>query len=107
MTEQFDHRSDLLRARDVLWLAIDGNRQLQKAAANGETVAYNEPAAGLIRELRQVTSELAGLGETTAEVSVADQLAAARQARISGAGDSSHSARRSQPRRRGGNNPAS
>jgi hypothetical protein len=99
-----DRREDLERAREVLWLAIDGDRQLQRNVKDGEKSTYTESAAGLIRELRAVTRELADLADPAEEVSVADDLARKREARIAGSDDSARTSRRSVARRSGRSN---
>ena len=63
--------------------------------------------ASLIRERRLTVDALAALPAAEQETSIADQLAAKRQARISGSDDHSQPARRSQPRRSGRVHPAS
>jgi hypothetical protein len=99
---------DLIRMREVLFLALDGDRLLQRNAKDGEPTSFNEPSAGLVRELRAVTRELDELiGGDAGEVPTVDEIAARREARIAGAGDSAQSARRGQPRRRGGGNRTS
>lgn len=100
-------REDLERAREVLLLALDGDRLLQRASQDGESTAFAESASSLVRELRAVVRELDEIGVPAEEVSVADQLAAKRSARITGADDSASTSRRGQPRRRGGVHPAS
>lgn len=92
---------DLSTARDRLWDAINGDRLLERDGKDGETYTARESLAPLIRELRAVTRELADLGEETPEVSAADEIAARREARVTGAGGSARTSRRSQPRRSG------
>src|SRR5688572_30445418 len=89
---------DLERMREVLMMALDGDRQLQ---GRGE-MTFTEPAASVVRELRAVVrelEELAGGGED--EGSAADDIAARYTAGGADPPDLSLAARRSQPRRRG------
>lgn len=59
--------------------------------------------AQIAGQLRAVIKDLAALGAgETVEVSAADEIAARRKARLSDADDSAPTARRGEPRRRGG-----
>lgn len=71
----------------------------------GLIVAFDEAPdtvkAQIASQLRAVVKDLASLGEATPEVSAADEIAARREARVTGAGDHASTTRRGQPRRSG------
>ena len=85
-----DRREEL--ERHIVWLT----------AAIDEAKSGNELAA-LVRERRLTVDALAAV-PVSEEVSVADDLARKREARIAGSDDSARAPRRSQSRRRGGSN---
>lgn len=71
----------------------------------GLLVAFDEAPdtvkAQIASQLRAVVNDLAKLGEIPQEVSRADEIAARREARVTGSGGAPSAARRGQPRRSG------
>ena len=80
-------RDDLERLRVVLFEALEGADVAVKAQVAGQ--------------LRAVVKDLAGLDVETVEVSKADDLAARRKARRTGAAGAALADGRGQPRKRG------
>ena len=80
-------RADLEHLRSGLMAAFDEAPDTVKAQ--------------IASQLRAVVKDLAALGEVTPEVSAADEIAARREARVTGAGRAPSASRRSQPRRSG------
>ncbi len=81
--------------------------------ANAETLrralelAEPQAVAALVRELRITAKEIEDAErDAPVEVSLSDQLAAARAAKVAAAADSASTGRRGQPRRRGGDHRA-
>ncbi len=101
MVEGFSRRADLERAREVCWLALDGDRMLQRAAKDGVAYVATEPAAGLLGQLRQIVAELDSL-PTETKGTKADELRDRREARRSNPDDSVSPTKRAQSRRSNG-----
>lgn len=78
----FDHLAELDRVLEVLWIAYDGGRMLQR----GEQTVYDQAAAPLAAQIRATLAEKAALLKAKpAEVSGIDQLSERRASRQSNA----------------------
>lgn len=81
-SDDFDHLAELDRVLEVLYMAYDGQRALQR----GEQAVFTESAAPLAAQIRATLAEKAALLKAKpAEVSGIDQLSQRRADRQSGA----------------------
>jgi hypothetical protein len=98
MAVESDRLPGLLRVLEVLWLAYDGDRQLQSGVdKDGEPITYRESAAPLAREIRAALAEIESVSKATpTQGSGLDELERKRAAR------QSNSQRRATPTRKRG-----